>query len=187
MKLQLFVSACTRNSWLIFLRKKSLQNVPCTLSVSSEITVQTLRLVWPYIFHLSGYSYAFHRKCRIFLLCPKNVPLLVTFNTSMIFSMAPMEYFLSSKCWANFVFFFAYLQSRKCSWNLTWEGQPICPMRSIFQPGQITWYTPNLSNCHELEFCFMDSIFPVVFCVVNSIFTGVFFKSLVMNFVSFPT
>ena len=58
-----------------------------------------------------------------------NLSFLVTWTTSIISSIGPMACLLSMGCWANFDLFL-YLKSRRCSWNLTLDGRPVCPVET---------------------------------------------------------
>ena len=94
---------------------------------------------------------------------------------------------LSIRCWAYFDLLLLYLTSRRCSWNLTLNGLPVCPVYFILHSGHVSWYTPFLSYLLWGVSCFIVRRFSIVLSVVNAIFTIVFLNSFVTNLVCLPT
>jgi hypothetical protein len=78
------------------------------------------------------------------------------------------------------------LKSCRCSWTLTLNALPVCPVYFILHSGHVSWYIPLLSYVFCGVSCFIARRFSIVLSVVNAIFTSVFLNSFVINLVSFP-
>jgi hypothetical protein len=79
-----------------------------------------------------------------------------------------------------------YLKSRRCSWNLTLNGLPVCPVYFILHSGHVSWYILRLSYVFCGVSCSIARRFSIVLSVVNAISTSVFLNSFVIHLVSFP-
>jgi len=82
-----------------------------------------------------------------------------------------MACLLSIRCCVNFHLLLLYLKSDTCSWNLTLNGLPICPVYFILHSGHDGWCTLLLSYLLWGRSCFTARHFPIVLSVVNAFFT----------------